>query len=123
MTNHVQDSIKKNTQQNDQRNDSKNRKAQMFGTKGHFSSMGSSRNNQSTQALGAQSTWHCYHCWGWGHVAKECATPLNYLKGGVSLSLPQNKKNKKEQESQQTQPKQTQSPSKQQGKNIIIQII
>ena len=25
---------------------------------------------------------------GMGHMAKECATPLNYLKGGVSMSLP-----------------------------------
>ena len=39
-----------------------------------------SKNNQSVQ--------QCYCCWGWGHMAKECATPLNYLKGKVSTSLP-----------------------------------
>ena len=43
--NHVWDSIKKNTQQNDQRNDNKNRRAQTFGTNGHFNSTGSSKNN------------------------------------------------------------------------------
>ena len=35
-----------------------------------------------------QSVCQCCHCWGWGHMAKECAIPLNYSKGGVSMFLP-----------------------------------
>ena len=32
---------------------------------------------------------------GWGHMAKECAMPLNYLKGGVSMFLPPKSKRSK----------------------------
>ena len=32
---------------------------------------------------------------GWGHMAKECATPLNYIKGGVSMFLPPKSKRSK----------------------------
>ena len=35
-----------------------------------------------------QSVHQCYHCWGLGHMVKECAMPLNYSKGGVSMFLP-----------------------------------
>ena len=36
-------------------NDNKNRKTQTFGTNGHFNNIESSKINQSTQPLGAQS--------------------------------------------------------------------
>ena len=37
-------------------------------------------------------------------MAKECATPVNYLKVGVSMSLPpKNQRNQRQQEPQQTQ--------------------
>ena len=34
-----------------------------------------------------QVTCQCYHCWGWVHIAKECAMSLNCSKGGVSIFL------------------------------------
>ena len=85
---HVQENPKKTTQQNEQKNDSKGRRTQIFGTNQYFNTAGQSNNNQSTQPLGTQSAQQCYQCWGWGHMAKECATPLNYLKGGVPMSHP-----------------------------------
>ena len=40
------------------------------------------------QPLGAQSAWWCYCCWGWGHMVKECAIPLNYSKGEFQCPFP-----------------------------------
>ena len=40
------------------------------------------------QPLGAQSAWQCYHCWGWGRMAKECVTPLNYSRGSLKVLPP-----------------------------------
>ena len=60
----------------------------------YFNTAGSSSNNQS-QPLVTQSAQQCYRYWGWGHMAKEYATPLTYLKGGVPMSLlPRWKKSK-----------------------------
>ena len=93
--NHVRDSTKKITQQNDQRNDIKNRRAQTLETNRHFNNSGSSRNNQSMQPLAAQYAQQCYHCWGWGHMAKECATPLNYSKWEFQCPFPPKSKKSK----------------------------
>ena len=46
-------------------------------------------------------------------MAKECATPLNYLKRGFSVFFPPNQREQKGQETQQTQLKQNPLPSKQ----------
>ena len=53
--NHVWENPKRITQQNDQRNDNKSRRAQTFGTNGHFNIMGPLKNNPLTQLIGAQS--------------------------------------------------------------------
>ena len=74
----VWESPKRVTQKNDQRNGNKSRRAQTFGTNGHFNTMGPLKSNPLTQPIGAQSAQQCYHCWGWGHMTKECVTPLNY---------------------------------------------
>ena len=77
-----------NTEQNDQRNDNIHRRAQTFGTNRHFNNTGSSKNNQSMQPPGTQSLQQCYHYWGWGHMAKECVTPLNYSRGQFQCPFP-----------------------------------
>ena len=89
QANHVWGNPKGTTRQNGPQNRNQtNRRTQIFGgTNQQSGTTKPSKNNQSI--------WQCYHCWGWGHMAKECATPLNYLKGEFQCSFPQNKRTKK----------------------------
>ena len=64
------------------------RRTQTFGGANQQSSTAGPSKNK-------QSAWQCYHCWGWGHMAKEWATPLNYLKGELQCSFPQKSKRSK----------------------------
>ena len=33
----------------------------------------------------------CYNCWGWGHVKRECPSPLNLMKGETKKAPPSGK--------------------------------
>ena len=92
-----------------QRNDNKNRRAQTFGTNGHFNNTGSSKNNQSTQPLESPIHLTMLSLFGVGPHDKKCATPLNYSKGGVSMSLPPKIKEIKEKTGISTNSTQTDS--------------
>ena len=88
-TNHVRQKSKGATiQQNSSNNENQaNRGTQILGGTGQQSSTARpSKNNQTA--------WQCYHCRGWGHMAKECTMPLSYIKEG-SLHVPFLQKSKR----------------------------
>ena len=87
----------------------KKERVQTFGTKGHFNNTGSSKNISQCNHLKPNLYGNVTVVRGWGQMAKECATPLNYSNGEFQCPSPQIKG---EQKPQQTQPKQTPSPSK-----------